>query len=184
MNQVETTLGGYVRGTSILCITVGIFTFIVLSLLGVRSALMLAVFAALMEAIPMIGPFLGAVPAILVALLDSPQKALFVTIAFIIIQQIEAQILVPKVMERQVGLSPLLVLLALTAGNLLGGLIGAVVAIPIAAALMILFREMIVTPTVKAREFPVVDGAVLLDDSIEETAEPQEPSESPPSVAA
>jgi len=182
-HQIETTLGAYVRGQTILCLTVGIFAFAVLSLLGVRSALALAVFAALMEAIPMIGPFLGAVPAILIALLDSPEKALLVTVAFVIIQQIEAQVLVPKVMERQVGLSPLFVLLALTAGNLLGGLIGAVVAIPIAAAIKILVSEFIISPTVEARKFPVVEGgSILLDDSLETTSENAEPPPSTPTI--
>lgn len=164
--EIETTLGAYVRGQTVLCLTVGLFSFAVLTLLGVRSAIVLAVFAAVTEAIPMIGPFIGAVPAILIALLDSPEKALFVTLAYIVIQQIEAQLLVPKVMERQVGLSPLFVLLALTSGNLLGGLLGAVVAIPIAAALKIIVREFVISPTVEARKFPVMeDGAVLLDDT-------------------
>jgi len=169
--EIESTLGAYVRGQTILCVTVGIFVFIALTILGVRSVIALAVFAALVEAIPMIGPFLGAVPAILIALLDSPEKALLVALAFVIIQQIEAQILVPKVMERQVGLSPLYILLAITMGNLLGGLLGAVIAIPIVAAVKVIVREFLIAPTVEARKFPVMDGgAVLLDE--EETATP------------
>lgn len=182
--EIETTLGAYVRGQTILCVTVGIFSFIVLTALGVRSALVLAVFAAVTEAIPMIGPFIGAVPAIVIALLDSPEKALVVTIAYIVIQQIEAQVLVPKVMERQVGLSPLFVLLALTAGNLLGGLLGAVVAIPIAAAIKILLREFIIAPAVEARRFPVTpDGAVLLDEGTGETAAGETPpADSTPTI--
>lgn len=179
--EIETTLGAYVRGQTILCFTVGLFTFIALTALGVRSALALSFFAAVVEAIPMIGPFIGAVPAILIALLDSPEKALLVIVAFIVIQQIESQILVPKVMERQVGLSPLFVLLALTSGNLLGGLLGAVVAIPIAAALKIIVREAIVAPTVESLKYPVTeDGAVLLEQGA--TIEPaaQAPVETPP----
>lgn len=164
--EIETTLGAFVRGQIILSLTLGVFAFVVLSLLGVRSALALAVFAALAELIPMIGPIIGAVPAILVALMDSPEKALLVTLAFVLIQQIEAQILVPKIMERQVGLSPLFVLLAIISGNLLGGLGGALIAIPIAAALKIIVREFLISPTVEARKFPVMeDGAVLLDDT-------------------
>lgn len=164
--EIETTLGAFVRGQIILSLTLGVFTFIVLSLLGVRSPLALAVFAALAELIPMVGPIIGAVPAILIALMDSPEKALLVALAFVLIQQIEAQVLVPKVMERQVGLSPLFVLLAITSGNLLGGLGGALIAIPIAAALKIILREFVIAPTVEARKFPVMeDGAVLLDDT-------------------
>ena len=172
--EIETTLGAFVRGQLILSATLGIFAFTALSLLGVRSALALAVFAALAELIPMVGPIIGAVPAILIALLDSPEKAILTALAFIIIQQIEAQILVPKVMERQVGLSPLFVLLAITSGHLLGGIGGALVAIPIAAALKIIVREFVIEPTVEARKFPVMqDGAVLLD----EEAVPPEPAE-------
>lgn len=176
--EIETTLGAYVRGQTILCVTVGIFSFASLSILGVRSALVLAVVAALMEAVPMLGPFLGAIPAILIALLDSPEKALLVTVAFIVIQQIEAQVLVPKVMERQVGLSPLFVLLAITSGNLLGGLLGALIAIPIVAAIKIIVREFIISPTVEARKFPIMEGgAVLLDE--EETPPPPTPPTQP-----
>ena len=163
--EIENTLGAFVRGQLILAVALGVLAFVALSLLGVRSALPLAMFAAVAELIPMIGPFLGAAPAILIALLDSPQQALFVTLAFVIIQQIEAQILVPKVMERQVNMSPLLVLLAITAGYILGGIGGALVAIPLAAALKIIVREFLIAPTVEARKFPVTpEGAVLLDD--------------------
>ncbi len=180
VNDIETTLGAFVRGQVILCVTVGALAYLVLTFLNVRSALVLAVFATVAEAIPMIGPILGAIPALLVALLDSPEKALFVGIGYLIIQQFESQILVPKVMERQVGLSPLLVLLALTSGDLLGGIPGALIAIPIAAAGKILFRELVVTPAVQANQFPVVDGAVLLtENGSEEAAEAEEAAAEP-----
>lgn len=178
--EIETTLGAFVRGQTILCVAVGISTFAALTLLGVRSALALAVFAAVMEAIPMLGPFLGAIPAILIALLDSPEKAVLVAFAFVIIQQVEAQVLVPKVMERQVGLSPLFVLLALISGNLLAGLPGAVVAIPIAAALKIVVREFVIAPTVEARKFTVTeDGSILLDEDTAESAAQVSPEAAP-----
>ncbi|MGE5138888.1 MAG: AI-2E family transporter [Rudaea sp.] len=165
-NQIETTLGAYVRGQTILCVTVGVLAFVALSVLDIRMALMLAVFAGIAEAIPMLGTIIGAVPAILLALTESPEKAIMVGIAYLVSQQLEAQLLVPKVMERQVGLSPLLVLLALTAGDLLAGILGALVAIPILAALQILLRELVIEPTVEANKFPVVEGgAVLLTDA-------------------
>lgn len=170
--EVETTLGGYVRGQLIVCVSLGIFVFIALTLLDVRSALVLAAFAAVVEIIPLVGPLIGAVPAILVALLDSPEKALLVTVAFVIIQQLEAQILVPKVMERQVGLSPLLVLLALAAGNLLAGLFGAIIAIPIAAAANVIMRRTLIESTEEARKLPVVDGGVLLPETDKELPKP------------
>lgn len=165
INEIESTLGAFVRGQTILCVTVGVLAFIALSLVGVRSAVVLAVFAGVAEAIPMIGPIIGALPAVLVALMESPEKAVLVAVAYLVIQQFEANILVPKVMERQVGLSPLVVLLALTSGNLLGGIGGALVAIPIAAALKILVQELIVAPSVEANQFPRVGNAVLLTES-------------------
>ncbi len=180
--EIERTLGGYVRGQLIVCVSLGVFVFIALTLLGVRSALVLAAFAALAEIIPLVGPLIGAVPAILVALMDSPEKAIAVTVAFVIIQQIEAQFLVPKVMERQVGLSPMLVLMALAAGNLLGGLFGALIAIPIAAALNIIVRATIIEPTVEARKLPVIDGGVLLADeeTLQNNASPDNVPVRPP----
>ncbi len=176
VNEIELTLGAFVRGQTALCLTVGVMAFVALSILGVRSALVLATFAAVTEAIPFIGPILGAIPALLVALTQSPEQALFVGIAYLIIQQLESQLLVPKIMEHQVGLSPLFVLLALTAGNLLGGIVGAVVAIPIAAALSILVRELVIHPTVEANKLPVVEGAVLFTEpGSEELATEPEP---------
>lgn len=170
--DIEMTLGAFVRGQIILCATVGVLAFIALSVLGIRSAVLLAVFAAVAEAIPMIGPIIGAIPAILVALLYSPQQALLVAGAYLVIQQFESQVLIPKVMERQVGLSPLFVLLALTAGNVLGGIPGALVAIPIAAALRILARDLVIAPTVAANAFPVVEGAVLITEKEHVEAKP------------
>jgi predicted PurR-regulated permease PerM len=165
-NEIEGALGAFVRGETILCVTVGLLAFSALSLLDVRSPLLLAVFAAMAEAVPMIGPILGAAPALLIALMQSPEKAVMVAIAYLVIQQLEAQLLVPKIMERNVGLSPLFVLLALTSGNLLAGIPGAIVAIPIAAVLKILVREMVIEPTVAANQLPTVGGAVLLTEAV------------------
>ena len=163
--DVEAALGAYVRGQGIMSLTVGLFSFLGLTLAGVPYPLVLAVFAGITEAIPMIGPVLGAAPALLVALLTSPEKALLVGVIYLAIQQLEAHVLVPKIMERQVGLSPLLVILALASGNLLGGILGAVLAIPVAAALQILVRHLIVDPTVEAHRPTVVQGAVLVGEA-------------------
>lgn len=181
INEIETTLGAFVRGQTVLCLVVFALSFIALTVLGVRSALVLAVFAGVVEAVPMIGPILGAIPAILVALISSPEQAIFVAIAFLVIQQFENQILVPKVMERQVGLPPMFVLLAIAAGNLLGGLMGAVVAIPIAAAFKIIVKEFVITPTMEARKMPTFEGAVLIADATDIAVTP--PVESPPPSA-
>lgn len=181
-NDIETTLGAFVRGQTVLCVIVGTLATISLTVLGVPSALLLGTFAGIAEAIPMVGPIIGATPAILVTLLYSPEKALVVALVFLLIQQFEAQILVPKVMERQVGLTPLLVIVAITSGGLLGGILGALIAIPIAGAVRILVRDLIIEPSVQAHKPQVVQGAVLFT---EEPAAPPPPSElviTPPTV--
>jgi predicted PurR-regulated permease PerM len=161
-NDIESTLGAWTRGQGILSLSIAVLAFAGLAVLGVPYALLLAVFAGLTELIPFVGPVIGMIPAVLVALLISPQLALFVTIYYIVIQQIESNVLVPKVMERQVGLSPLVVILALAAGNVLAGLLGALIAVPIAAALQILVRHLVVTPTVEAHAPTAMEGGLLV----------------------
>ena len=109
--------------------------------LGVKYALVLALLAFLGEFIPYLGPVLAALPAILVAFIDSPLKALFVFIIFVIIQQVENHILVPKIMQKAVGLNPLISILALLIGARLGGVMGVILAIPITTAIIVIISE-------------------------------------------
>jgi predicted PurR-regulated permease PerM len=98
-----------------------VLAFVAYSLIGLPNALLLALFAGLLEAVPVIGPFLGAVPAIIVGLSVSPVTALWVILATGIIQQLENSLLVPRVMNRTIGVRPLVTLLALLAfGSLFG----------------------------------------------------------------
>lgn len=146
-NDIESALGAYVRGQTVLMATVGVFSFIVLFLLDVPYALPLAVIAAFTEIIPFVGPILGAIPAVLVALTVSPVTALLVIVLYTIFQQFESNVLVPKVMERSVGLNPLLVIIALIAGGVLYGPVGALLGIPVVGALQVLARHLWITPT-------------------------------------
>lgn len=167
--EIEYTLGAYVRGQGVMIITVGFFSFAGLTLLGIPYVPLLAAFAGLMEAIPIVGPVIGAVPALIVTAITAPEKIIFVLFLYVLIQQIESAVLVPKVMERQVGLRPLIVILALAAGNLLGGLTGALLAISLTAALQILTRELIIEPTVQANQPVKVEGAVLVGEPMPPT---------------
>ncbi|HLB95414.1 MAG TPA: AI-2E family transporter, partial [Patescibacteria group bacterium] len=88
-----------------------------------------------------IGPWLGLLPAFLIALSISPLKALLILIAYLIIQQLEAQFLVPKIMGKAVGLSPVIIILAVLAGAKLMGVLGVVIAVPVAAAISVLLQE-------------------------------------------
>ncbi len=130
INQLEKKLGGWVRGQLLLMLFVGLLSYVGLLFLGVEFAIPLAFLAAILEIIPSVGPTLSAVPAILVALGTSPVLALAVAALYFVIQQVENNFLVPKVMSKAVGLSPLVVIIALLIGLKLAGLAGAVLAIP------------------------------------------------------
>ncbi len=130
------SLGGYVRGVLIAMLLIGVFTGLGLGVLGVPYALLLGVLAGLTECIPYLGPWLSGAVAVVVALVTvDPLKALEVAILFLLIQQLEGNLVQPLVMSRSVHLDPLLVLIAILVGSELLGLIGAVLAVPFAALL-------------------------------------------------
>ena len=148
-NQVENRLGMWVRGQLILMATIGVATGIAYTLLGVPAAILLGLLSALAEAIPIVGPVLGAVPAIIVAATVSPQLALAVAGIYAILQFVEGNILVPIVMRNTVGISPFLVVFSVLAGAAAGGFVGALLAVPIAATAEILLEGL------QARDVPV-----------------------------
>lgn len=111
--------------------------------MGVPYALVLALIAAVGELIPVIGPLLAAVPAIAVAFSVSPSTALMVTVFFFIQQQIENNVLVPKIMEKQVGVSAITVMIALMIGASLQGIIGALLAVPTAAIVQVVVQDLL-----------------------------------------
>jgi predicted PurR-regulated permease PerM len=134
-------LGGWVRGQLLLSAIIGTMTLIGLSVLGVRYAVLLAIIAAIGEVIPMIGPIVSAVPAVIIAFIYSPIQGLLTLALYVVIQQLENNLVVPKVMERAVSLHPLAVMLALLAGGQLLGIPGAVLSVPVAAALSVIVDE-------------------------------------------
>ena len=141
INQLEKKLGGWVRGQLLLMLFVGILSYIGLTFLGVEFAIPLAFLAGILEIVPSIGPTLSAVPAILVALGTSPVLALAVAALYFVIQQVENNFLVPKVMSKAVGLSPLIVIIALLVGLKLAGIAGAILAIPTVLLLEIIASD-------------------------------------------
>lgn len=148
-NQAETRLGMWVRGQLILMATIGVGTGIAYTLLGVPSAVLLGLVAAIAEAIPIVGPLLGAIPAVVVAATVSPELALTVAGVYAVLQIIEGNVLVPIVMRNTVGISPFLVIFSVLAGAAAGGFVGALLAVPIAATAEILLEGL------QAREVPV-----------------------------
>lgn len=121
MRKMETKIGEWLRGQLFLGFIIGLASFIGLSILHVRYALLLAVIAGFCEMIPYIGPIFSAIPAAIIAFAQSPALALIVVGMYLVIQQTENHLLVPKIMQRVTGLNPIVSILALLIGVKLGG---------------------------------------------------------------
>jgi predicted PurR-regulated permease PerM len=141
--QISTKVSAWLSGQLILGGTIGASSAVGLWLLGVPYFYVLAVVSAIGEMIPVVGPIFSAVPALAVAFTVSPKTALFVMVFFIVQQQIENHLLVPKVMERQVGVSPVTVIAALLIGGSLFGILGALLAVPTAAIIQVILQEVL-----------------------------------------
>lgn len=139
--KISEKMGSWLRGQFLLMLAIGVLDGIALAILGVPYALTLAVWGGLTEVIPYIGPWLGLVPALIIAFTISPVKGLLVLLAFVAIQQLEAQFLAPKIMGKAVGLSPVIIILSLLAGAKLMGILGVIIAVPVAAALAVIIQE-------------------------------------------
>lgn len=142
VDKIQRRMGRWVIGQFILSCAIFILTFVGLSLLGVKYALFLALLAGLLEVIPYIGPIVAAIPAVFFALGQSPALAVAVLILYVIVQKTEGYFLVPKVMERTVGTSPLLVLVSLLVGLKLAGVMGLLLAVPLVSAITLVITEL------------------------------------------
>lgn len=142
ISQVEVKIGRWLIGQLTLSLIIGVVYYIGLLVLDVQGALALSIFAGFTEFIPYLGPILGGIPIVLVALSDSVIKALFALGLVIIIQQLENQIVVPKLMQKAVGLNPLISIVAVLVGARLFGIFGALLAIPMATALSVVLSEL------------------------------------------
>ncbi|HEY5119368.1 MAG TPA: AI-2E family transporter [Anaerolineales bacterium] len=142
--EIECRLGGYVRGELLLMTSIGVLASLGYLVIGLPYALVLGALAGLLEFIPLVGPTLGSIPAVIVALSISPQVALLVVAYMIVIQVAENNFLVPRLMGRSVGVSPIMVILAILAFASLLGIPGAFLAIPLAAILQVLMDHLVV----------------------------------------
>jgi len=147
VSAMETKVGFYVAGQGFLCLVIGIMALLAYLLIGLPNALVLALLAGVLEAVPMIGPLLGALPAALVALSISPTRLIWVIVATVVIQQLENSLLVPRVMNKAVGVNPFVTLVALFAFSSLFGIAGALMAIPLAAIIQLLLNRFVFHPT-------------------------------------
>ncbi len=158
-NDIESRLGMWARGQLLLMAAMGLATGLAYTFLGLPVALLLALVAALAEAIPIVGPLLGAIPAVLVAATVSPQLAIEVALVYVVLQLVEGSVLVPMIMRNAVGISPLFVLLSLLVGGAVAGILGALLAVPIAASVEIILTRF------QAREIPVAEDVAAIKSS-------------------
>jgi predicted PurR-regulated permease PerM len=170
-NQAETRLGMWVRAQLILMGTLGLATSVAYTLLGVPSAVLLGLLAALAEGIPIIGPLLGAIPAVLLAATVSPQLAIEVAGVYLVFQIIEGNVLVPLVMRNTVRISPFLVILSVLVGAAAGGFLGALLAVPIAAT------GEVVIEGLQTRDVPIAQNPVAMDQDDDQERVDQEERE-------
>lgn len=146
MNKVETKLGFWLRGQLFLMLIMSIVAFLGFTIIGIDFALPLAILVGVTDVVPIIGPLVGFLPSIIVALaLGDPWQAIAVVVFLLLLQQVEANFFVPKIMEKSVGVDPIIVIVALIIGSELLGILGAVLAVPISAVLIILYKEWQIT---------------------------------------
>jgi predicted PurR-regulated permease PerM len=157
-DDIEIKVGGWVRGQFILMATVGVISAVGYFFIGVQFWPALALFIAVAEAIPLVGPYIGTAPAVLVALTQDGNdgfpaligmgdmgplvRALLVVLFAVVLQTVEGNVLVPRVMKNSVGISPLTVIVSILIGATLAGLAGALVAVPIAGALQVIAQDL------------------------------------------
>jgi predicted PurR-regulated permease PerM len=139
--QAVIKVSAWLRAQFVLSGVMGVFATIGLYLLGVPFFYVIALVAAIGETIPIVGPVIGGITAVGVAITVSPQLAVMVGVYFLVLHQLEANVLVPKIMERRVGVSPVIVMIALLIGGALWGLVGAILAIPTAAIISVIVSE-------------------------------------------
>ena len=138
VEDVERKLGSWLIGQGTLCFIIGAMSWVLLTFLNIPFVLPLAVIAGLLEAIPSLGPTISAIPAIIIAFITGgPLTALFVVVGYMLIQQLENTLIVPKVMSSAVGVKPIIVMTGVISGFTLGGPIGALVAVPVIVLLEI-----------------------------------------------
>lgn len=137
-SNIDTALQQFIRGRMLLAIFVGVLTMLYLLVLRVDFAIIIGLITCVADIIPYIGPFLGCAPAVLFAFMDSPMKALWVLILFVIVQWIENNILAPKLIGDSTGLNPLVILISIIIGGGIFGVWGMVISVPLTSIIFIL----------------------------------------------
>jgi predicted PurR-regulated permease PerM len=161
--EIETTLGNYVRGVVTIGSIVGLLNFIPMFFLNVPNALLIAMIIGMTTTIPMVGGLIGGIIAVGLTLIFSYQHAAIVLIVFLIVQQIENNVLSPRIMGTRVGLDPLLVIVYTSIGLVMGGVLGAFLAIPVMATVHVLLEHFVLKPyKEEVSDFETAPQGILL----------------------
>ena len=158
LTAIGITLRKWLVAQLVAMVVIGVVTTIVLKLLGVKAALPLGIIAGLLEFIPMVGPLLSAIPAVAMGFVDSPQKALFVALAYTGIQFFENHLLIPILMKEGVDLPPVLTLIGLAVMSVVFGFLGMLVAVPLLAAIVVAVKLLYVEDVVGDEVETVLDA--------------------------
>jgi len=140
--RLEKELGGWVRAQVLLMMIIGLMSYVGLKFLDLEFALPLALIAGLLEIIPNIGPTVSMIPAIIVGFASSPVMGLAVVALYFLIQQLENNLIVPKVLQKAIGLHPLITIIALMTGLKLGGVVGSLLAIPAILFIKVIIEQL------------------------------------------
>jgi predicted PurR-regulated permease PerM len=158
MTEVLATMGRSLRAwfaaRSIAMITIGVVVTAAMAILGVRASVALGVIAGLLEFVPVFGPIVGAIPAIALGFVDSPQKALAVLVVFIVIQQFEGNLLIPLLLQKAVEVPPALSLMGIAAMGMVLGVLGVVIAEPLVAVALVAVKMLYVEPVIGDKMTP------------------------------
>lgn len=153
--EINSQLGNYVQGLGIVSILVGVLAYIGLLIIGIDYALVLSVFVALTNLVPIIGAFIGAAPAVLVAALNSPLMVLKTIIVMIIVQQLDSYVVRPFILGRKMAINPLVIIMVVLIAGRLGGIVGILLAMPLFTVIKIVVSQLY--ETVRDARAPTAD---------------------------
>ena len=159
--ELKVIVGGYMRGQMITSLSISVFVFVLLTILGVDNALPIALFAGLTDIIPFIGGYVASAPVVAAVVPNGTATIIIVVVLMFLYQEFESRILVPRVYGRVLRLHPAIVLVALLTGGTLAGILGALLALPIAAGVRMLIKELRVD---LPGAIPSTDEAHQIDD--------------------
>ncbi|NLJ59387.1 MAG: AI-2E family transporter [Firmicutes bacterium] len=140
MIEMDNSLGSFIRGQLLISAIVGVLIAVGLSIIGVDFALIIGLIAGIFNIVPYFGPVIGAIPAVISALLKSPLSAVYVVILFIVVNQVESSIISPNILGEHVGLHPVTVIFCIISGGYLFGILGVILAVPVTSIIKVTLR--------------------------------------------